>query len=74
MQVGDIYLNTKTKVESIILDIRDSQIIFARTDNAKRKFQLTLPQMTNMIRVGPPDMPKFYVLPTTPEFLNDDRA
>lgn len=69
MQIGDIYLNTKTKVESIITDIRDNQIVFARTDNPKRRYQLTLPQMVNMVRIGPPEVPKNPQLPELPEFL-----
>ena len=46
--------------------IRENQHVFA-VEGTKRKYQLTTAQMSNMIRLGPPEIPK--QLPTLPEFL-----
>lgn len=65
-QVGDLFENTKTKKRSVLIEIRENQHVFA-VEGTNRKYQLTTAQMSNMIRLGPPEIPK--QLPTLPEFL-----
>jgi hypothetical protein len=65
-QVGDLFENTKTKKRSVLIAIKEDQHIFS-VEGTNRKYQLTTVQMSNMIRLGPPQIPK--QLPTVPEFL-----
>ena len=65
-QVGDLFENTKTKKRSVLIAIKEDQHVFT-VEGTNRKYQLTTAQMSNMIRLGPPEIPK--QLPTVPEFL-----
>lgn len=65
-QVGDLFENTKTKKRSVLIAIKEDQYVFT-VEGTNRKYQLTTAQMSIMIRLGPPEIPK--QLPTVPEFL-----
>lgn len=69
--MGDIYVNAKTGKKSIVTDMRGDQTCFALIDNPKRKFQLTKAQMSNMKLSVEDTPPKFYVLPTVPNFIKE---